>query len=208
MNNNRNAKGANAKCANANVNMENNGKSNGVNVNMGNNGNSVNSYMENSNNGLLHYRAPIKENRNAENKRFLKFENVVNVNEFAVPNGSFSYHQGPKNSSAKKFLAKPNVYKQTYSKIVSNNQKKLNAKHNANPNLIYKTLNQNIVETVGAIAGNHESLPTMLGNNRVRVGLNNLNRPGNSNNTRRRKSNVRNRKTKIANILRRNYKNF
>ena len=55
---------------------------NGANVNMGNNNsvNSVNMNMENMNNGVLHYRAPIKENRNAENKRLLNFENLVNVN--------------------------------------------------------------------------------------------------------------------------------
>lgn len=177
------------------------GINNTANVNMGND--NTNWFSENGESVNVNMTSHVNKNSGK-----LRFRNNANVRMFNVPDGSFKYHQGLKSSTAKNFLSQPNVYKKSFSNTISNYQKHLNAKHNANPNLNYKILNQNIVETVGAIAANHESLPNMLGNNRVRTGINNLNRPGNSNNTRRRKSNARNRKTKIATRLREYYSNF
>lgn len=174
-----------------------------ANVNIKNGSGSINWPVENG--------EPVNVNMISHvnrNSRHVRVRNNANVRGFNVPDGSFKYHQGSKNSTSKKFLAKPNVYKKSFRKNVSNYQNQLNAQHNANPAFNYKTLNQNIVETVGAVAASHNTLPNMLGNNRVVIGVNNLNRPGNSNNTRRRKSNARNRKTKIASRLRRYYSEF
>jgi len=179
------------------------GINNTANVNMGNGSGSINWPVENG--------EPVNVNMQSHvnrNSRHVRVRNNANVRTFNVPDGSFKRHQGLKNSTAKKFVAQPNVYKKSFGNTISNYQKQLNTLYNAKPNVNYKTLNQNIVETVGAVAANHETLRNMLGNNRVRTGVNNLNRPGNSNNTRRRKSNSRNRKTKIATRLRDYYSNF
>jgi len=196
----------------------NNNMGNGsANVNMENGSANVN--MENGSvvyNKPLPYKNPIKENRNKGNKRVLNFKNYANVQEFNVPEGSFRFHQGLKNSTSKRFVAQPNNYKNIYSKHISNFQKEyqkyqtqINNMRKVNPNLVItKNFNQNVSETVGNIAAKYETLRNMLGNNRVRVEYKNLNDPSNTNNVRRNKNFTRKRKSVIAAKLRSYYSDF